>query len=53
MPNTCPPCSQKCRQGRECPATIAMRQKPVSLPPALRKLVDRLTNPAPRLAPFA
>jgi hypothetical protein len=44
MPNTCHPCNQHCRQGRDCPATIAMRQKPVSLPEELRRLVERLTS---------
>lgn len=46
MPNTCHPCSQQCRQGRDCPARIAARQKPVSLPAELRRLVERLTSPS-------
>ena len=52
MSKTCFPCSQRCNQGRACPATAAMRQKPVSLPAELRKLVERLTT-VPRQHPIA
>lgn len=53
MTKTCFPCSQRCKQGRECPANVAERQKPVSLPAELRRLVERLTSVGPRQQPFA
>lgn len=53
MPTSCHPCNQTCRQGRECPATAPQRQKPASLPAELRKLVERLTTPAPKRQPCA
>ena len=53
MTKSCPPCNLHCKQGRECPTTIALRQKPVSLPLELRKLVERLTTIAPTRRPFA
>lgn len=49
--STCHPCNQHCRQGRDCPTTVALRQKPVSLPAELRKLVERLTTPSPQRRP--
>lgn len=53
MNKSCFPCNQRSKQGRECPTTIAMRQKPVSLPSELRRLVERLISVGPRQQPLA
>ncbi len=53
MSKSCFPCNHRCKQGRECPTTVAMRQKPVSLPSELRRLVERLISVPPRQQPLA